>query len=132
MTVEDTARGGGHISLAFDRLGRPGMSYYMTDGENLRYAHFDGKRWTKQTVASSGSIGHYSNLLFDSSGAANVFAYNSSGDTAVMGTLSGGRWTVSNVASGGGNYISAAVSRSGIRSFLYRDSASGTLRLGSV
>jgi subtilisin family serine protease len=132
MTVEDTKRGGGFTSLAFDKSGRPNMSYFMTDGENLRYAHFDGKRWTKQTVASSGTVGSYSNLLFDSTGAATIFAYNLSADTAVMATLSAGRWTATNVASGGGNYISAALSPSGIRTFIYRDSASGTLRLGSV
>jgi subtilisin family serine protease len=130
--VEDTRKGGGFVSLAYDRGGRPGMSYFTTEGENLRYAHFDGKRWTKQTVASSGKVGQYSNLVFDSSGAASVFFYNASADTAMMGTLSGGRWALSDVAFGGGSYISAATGPNGVKAFLYRDSASGSLRYGAL
>jgi hypothetical protein len=128
-TIEDSHKGGGFISLAFDNKGRAGMSYFLADTEDLRYAHFDGRKWTKQTVASKGSQGKYSTLLFDGA-TPSIFFQNQSSDTAMLATSRSGSWSLRTLATQGGAYLTATSGPP--KSFLYRDTPSGTLRLGTA
>ena len=130
--IDDTKKGGGFISLAFDNQGRAAMSYFVADGADLRYAHFDGRKWTHQTVASSGSVGQYSLLLFDPSGTAEIFFYNQSTNAPMLATSHKSSWLLSSIARGGGTFLSAAAGPGDAKTFVYRDSASGTLLVGAV
>jgi hypothetical protein len=129
--VEDTGKGGGFISLAFDSKGRAGMSYFVADNEDLRYAHFDGRRWVRQTVASKGSQGKNTTLMFDAANQPSIFFYNQTSDTVGLATNRSGSWSLSTLATRGGNYLAAAAN-GGTRAYLYRDSGLAILRLGMV
>jgi hypothetical protein len=129
--VDDTRKGGGYISLAFDSKGRAGMSYFVSDAEDLRYAHFDGRKWVKQTVASKGSQGRFSTLMFDASNQANIFFYNATSDTVALASDRSNVWSVSTLATGGGNYLTATANGSA-KAYLYRNSATGALRMGTL
>ena len=129
--VDDTRKGGGFISLAFDSKGGAGMSYFVADGEDLRYAHFDGRNWTKQTISSKGSQGRYTTLLFDSSDQPSIFYYNGTSNTVMLASNHSGAWSLSTLATRGGNDLSAT-SSGGSRAYLYRDSSSGVLKIGTV
>ena len=83
-TVDDTKKGGGFISLAFDNAGHAAMSYFVADGGDLRYAHFDGRKWTKQALATKGSQGKYSNLMIDSAGSPSIYYYNQTSDAVML------------------------------------------------
>jgi hypothetical protein len=126
--IEDTRKGGGFISLAFDSKGRPGMSYFVSDHQDLRYAHFDGRKWVKETISAKGNQGANSNLMFDSANQPNIFYYNGTSDTVMLASNRSGAWTLSTLATGGGSYLSATSGGAG-KAYLYRDSASGTLRV---
>jgi hypothetical protein len=130
-SVDDTRKGGGYISLAFDSKGRAGMSYFVADSEDLRYSHFDGRKWLKQTVASKGSQGKYTTLMFDASNQPSIFFYNGTSDTVMLASNRSGAWSLSTLATRGGNYLTATSSGSG-KAYLYRDSLLGVLRMGTV
>jgi len=129
--VDDTRKGGGYISLAFDSKGRAGMSYFVSDSEDLRYAHFDGRKWVKETVASKGSQGKFTTLMFDSANQPNIFFYNGTSDTVMLASDRSGAWSLSTLATRGGNYLTATSSGSS-KAYLYRDSTSGVLKIGTV
>ncbi|MBT7081114.1 MAG: DUF5050 domain-containing protein, partial [Chloroflexi bacterium] len=58
---------GGQPSLALDNNGNPAMSYFYHNGNNLRYAHWNGTSWDIETVDSAdGAVGVNSSLSFDS------------------------------------------------------------------
>ena len=81
----------------------------MAGAEDLHYAHFDGRKWTHQTVASSGSVGQYSTLMFDSSGVANIFFYNQNTNAPMLAMAHKGAWLLSSIARGGGTFLARAV-----------------------
>ncbi|HEV8290511.1 MAG TPA: S8 family serine peptidase [Tepidisphaeraceae bacterium] len=130
--IEKIGSGGGYISLAVDSKGRPAMSYFVSNVQDLHYARFDGRKWNKQVVASSGSVGQYSNLVLDSSGGANIFFYNQTTNAPMLATLRSKSWSLSSIARGGGTFLSAASGPGSSKTFVYRDSATGTLLTGAV
>ena len=129
--VDDTLKGGGYVSLAFDSKGRAGMSYYVADTQDLRYANFDGRKWVKQTVAAKGTEGQFTTLMFDSAGTPSIFFYNATSDTVMLASNRTGAWSLSTLATRGGNYLTAT-SNGGAKAYLYRDSVSGVLKIGTV
>jgi hypothetical protein len=53
------------VSLAFDRLGNPAISYYDAANGYLKFAHFDGAHWQVGIVDSEGNVGIDNSLAFD-------------------------------------------------------------------
>jgi len=132
VNIEKIGGSSGYISLAFDTKARAAISYYLSGAADLHYAHFDGRKWTHQTVASSGGVGLYSSLMFDSSGVANIFFYNQTTNAPMLATAHKGSWLLSSIARGGGTFLSAAAGPGDAKTFVYRDSATGTLLAGAV
>jgi hypothetical protein len=130
--IEKIGGSNSYTSLAFDTKARPAISYYVSGPADLHYAHFDGRKWTHQTVASSGGVGQYNSLMFDSSGIANIFFYNQNSNAPMRATAHKGSWLLSSIARGGGTFLSAAAGPGDAETFVYRDSASGTLLAGAV
>lgn len=76
QTVDEENVVGLWSSVAFDRFGRPGISYQdLGDGidynnfhmRDLKYAYFSGSAWEIETVEKDGG-GYYTDLLFDDEG----------------------------------------------------------------
>ena len=83
-------------------------------------------------LASSCSVDQYSSLMFDSSGVANIFFYNQTTNAPMLATAHKGSWLLSSIARGGGTFLSAAAGPGDAKTFVYRDSATGTLLAGAV
>jgi parallel beta-helix repeat protein len=114
--VDSTTRsGGGYISLAFDPNTRlPAMSYYDAYAADLKFAAFDGSRWSGQVVASKGSVGLYSNLRIDvDTGAAEILYYNKRANGVFRARVDAGAWQFSQAVSDGGRWLSTAVAPDG-------------------
>jgi len=55
-------------SLAFSPAGQPAVSYYDYTKNDLKYASYDGRKWTKQIIDSAGNVGASPSLAFNPSG----------------------------------------------------------------
>jgi parallel beta-helix repeat protein len=114
--VDATTRsGGGYISLAFDpRTRLPAMSYYDAATADLKFAGFDGSRWSTQVVASRGAVGLYSNLRIDpGTGVAEILYYSRRANGAFLARAGAEGWLLSQAVSDGGRWLSTAVSADG-------------------
>ncbi len=50
-------------SIALDAMGRPRVSYWDSTNEKLKFALFDGTRWTTHVVDDTGRNGRYSSMV---------------------------------------------------------------------
>ncbi|MBL8679098.1 MAG: hypothetical protein JNK05_08020 [Myxococcales bacterium] len=50
-------------SIALDAMGRPRVSYWDATAEKLKFAAFDGTRWTTHVVDEGGQNGRYSSMV---------------------------------------------------------------------
>jgi hypothetical protein len=85
----------------------------------------------KETVAAKGTEGQFTTLMFDSANAPSIFFYNATSDTVMLASNRTGAWSLSTLATRGGNYLTAT-SNGGAKAYLYRDSGSGLLKIGTV
>jgi len=58
----------GDASLAFAPDGYPAISYYDAVHGDLKYAKYNGTKWTLTTVESGGDVGQFTSLAFSPSG----------------------------------------------------------------
>jgi hypothetical protein len=104
-----TLRGGGYVSLAFTLAKRPAVSYYDAYNADLKFATFNGSKWSTQVVAAKGSVGLYSNLRIDpTTGATNIVYFHKNSDQAWRATLNGSKWSLASATPTGGRWISRA------------------------
>ncbi len=68
QTVDPTYGVGYYASLAMDSTGNPGVSYFDSVNQDLKYAHWNGLFWDIQTVDAAGSTGVFTSLVYDSQG----------------------------------------------------------------
>lgn len=61
-------------SIALDAMGRPRVAYWDTTHDKLKFASFDGTRWSSHTVDANGSNGRYASLVLLADGTP-VIAY---------------------------------------------------------
>jgi hypothetical protein len=111
-TVDGSTKiGGGYVSLAFSAKTKlPAMSYYDAYNADLKFASFNGSRWSTQAIATKGTVGLYSVLRIDAgTGLADILYYNKGGDTVMRATQSGGAFSLSQVTTDGGRWISRAL-----------------------
>lgn len=90
-----------NVSLAVDpRSGRPALTYYNDRSADLVFASFDGKRWTRETVAAQGDAGKYSSLSLDRRGRPHISFFqerSASSGTIRYATKRNGKWTIEDV-----------------------------------
>lgn len=128
-TVDDTAAGGGYVSLAFDKSGRPAFSYYDSYQHDLKFAHHNGSKWQISRVASSGTQGLYSNLVFDSDGDANIVYENATASAIYLAWGDVGKWTYWRMINGAGTAITAVLGPADRLTLVYRTANSNALHL---
>lgn len=123
-SVKDIARStsgaGGQTSLAYLPNGRPAFSFYDAASADLRYARYDGTKWSTQTITAAGSVGRYNALVFDAKDLPTVYYYDASSDDLYLarGTTPT-KWTRVRLADGG-TFVSAAVSPDNVKTPLFR------------
>lgn len=90
-----------NVSLAVDpRSGRPALTYYKDQSADLVFASFDGKRWTRETVATQGDAGKYSSLSLDARGRPHISFFqerSASSGTIRYATKRNGKWAIEDV-----------------------------------
>jgi len=74
----DSARTEMDLSLAFDRLDRPGIAYVDDRVGDLVYAERRAGRWITQTVDAIGQVGHFASLAYDDAGQPHVSYFDNS------------------------------------------------------
>ena len=104
-------RGAAYLSLAFDALDRPRLSYYEVATGDLKFAANDGNQWTVQRVATKGATGLFTNLSLDDAGSdASILYWDRRSNSILEATGVGNgmsRWTLTRVKSSAGKYLSA-------------------------
>jgi hypothetical protein len=122
-TVDATTKiGGGYISLAFSAKTKlASMTYYDAYNADLKFASFNGSRWSSQSIATKGTVGLYSTLRIDpGTGLADILYYNKGGDTVMRASQSaGGAFGLSQVTTDGGRWISRALDADGVETLAY-------------
>jgi uncharacterized delta-60 repeat protein len=98
----DSADVGSFVSLALDRQGLPSVAYQDTANADLKYAHFNGRRWVRQTVDAKGNTGLYPSLAFDAKGNAAISYYDKKrGDLRFAAATGTGAWAIGTVDADG-------------------------------
>jgi hypothetical protein len=123
VTVDGGTRiGGGYISLAFSgKTKLPAMSYYDAYNADLKFASYNGSRWSSQAVATKGTVGLYSTLRIDAAtGLADILYYNKGADIVTRAEQAvGGGGGLSQVTTDGGRWISRALDADGNETLAY-------------
>jgi len=63
--VKTDYKEGKYVSLTFDYLNRPHMSFIEEDHDNLRYVYKEGNNWRFAYPDASGNVGGYTSILVD-------------------------------------------------------------------
>lgn len=103
-TIDST--GGQYTSLKIDLSGQVHISYFASN--SLKYAKWDGIRWTTTTIDGGGVVGMWTSLALDSDGNPFISYYDSTNGDLKMAQWSGTAWSTQTVVSAGtvGNYTS--------------------------
>ncbi|GEM_PF-1382492 len=67
---------GQYASLRFGTSGHIGIAYYDETNGSLKYAAFDGTRWSVHQVDSAGCVGSHGSLALDASNRAHISYYD--------------------------------------------------------
>ena len=89
-------------SLAFSRSGQPAISYYDLTNGDLKYASYDGRKWTSQTVDSEGRVGWFNSLSFSPSGHPAI-SYHQYPNELKYASFNGRKWITEAIDSEGGS-----------------------------
>jgi hypothetical protein len=119
--------------LTLDAAGNPHICYTPRE---IRYAHFDGHKWTKQEVDSgSGLIAYICSIQVTPSGKPMMSWYLESGTYLRFAILEGGAWMAQSIQGGQGNYpgkwTSIALDGRGFPRISYSDFPIGQLKYAS-
>lgn len=122
---------GYYLSLAVDRWGRPSVAYFDGLNGDLKYAHFNGVRWTTESIDTKNSVGLYPSLIFDRNELPVISYYRkTTGDLRIARQNDQGKWIIAEVDTGGdvGRDTSLSMDRSGRLGIAYADSTTGFLK----
>ncbi|MBN2080766.1 hypothetical protein JW859_01030 [bacterium] len=92
--VDDTADCGRYASLELDDDGRPHISYFDWDNQDLKYAVRDHGSWNVATIASAASTGWFTSLALDQSNTPYISYYNDSANQLEVTYWTGTTWAV--------------------------------------
>lgn len=96
-TVDPADYVGYYASLALDSLGRPHIAYYdagimdFCDDEKVKYAAWDGSKWTIQVV-DEGCTGKYPSIALDHQGFAHISYFDEVSDELKLADWDGADW----------------------------------------
>lgn len=132
--VDVNGAGGGFISLAFDNDSNPAFSYYDAMNSDLRFARYNGTRWSTATIAAKRSQGLYTNLFFDSGAGGNpvIYYFNKTGNTLNDARSDGSTWSYEVLATGGGRHDHVALNSDDFETFTWYDDATGDLKVADL
>lgn len=122
---------GYYLSLAIDNWGRPSVAYFDGTHGDLKYARFDGIRWSRETIDIKNSTGLYPSLAFDAEQSPVISYYRkTTGDLRVARKDAQGIWRIEAVDTEGdvGRDTSLDVDSSGRIGVAYADSGTGFLK----
>ena len=72
--VEDGA--GEYASIALDSDDKPHISFFNQSLTGLRYAHYDGSSWRKESVDTTGYVGYHTSIAVDTSDNPHISYYH--------------------------------------------------------
>jgi hypothetical protein len=87
--VDGASNVGGYTSIAVDANQHIYISYYDFDGQDLKYAYYDGVVWSTVIVDGTGDVGKYSSLALDDSNVPHIAYYDATNKNLKYATLSG-------------------------------------------
>jgi hypothetical protein len=93
------------LSIAVDTTSKVGVGYYNSNDTEIRYASFNGAKFTHTTVESLDKVGTSPSLGFDINGNAYLAYYKRSGGALRLATLDrdAGTWSAQTVDGGPGS-----------------------------
>lgn len=122
---------GYYLSLSVDRWGRPSVAYFDGLNGDLKYAHFNGVRWTTESIDTKNSVGLYPSLVFDRNELPVISYYRkTTGDLRIARLNDQGNWIITEVDTTGdvGRDTSLSIDRKGRLGIAYADSTTGFLK----
>lgn len=135
-TVDSEGDTGWYTSLAFDRSGRPAISYFDRTNIYLKFARWNGTIWVIEVVDPGDNVGSFTSLAFDASGNPAISYYDHKREWLKFARWDPGRaaWKIEDVSSGlgpAGRSLAfdpsgaPAISLGGSRLYLARRGADG-------
>lgn len=89
--------GGGHLSLALDSKGLPGVAYFDGSSGDLKYAKFRDNAWVIEKVDTSGSVGLNPSLIFSRKDGPMISYYHKTKGDLRLAVSGGGGWIISTI-----------------------------------
>ena len=132
----DARFGTAFISLAFDDVDRPHVSYYDAGPADLKYARRSNGVWSTEVVAARGPQGLYTALRLDGDRVPTILYYNRRDDLLMRATGGFGNWSYDVLDVGGGRYVHATATvpglENGATTYAYYDDDFRGLRIGGI
>ncbi|MDB5320274.1 MAG: exported protein of unknown function [Phycisphaerales bacterium] len=122
---------GKFVSIALDAQGMPSVAYQDSANADLKYAHFNGRRWVRQSIDTSGNTGLWTSLAFDRSGAPGISYYDKTHGDLRLAVARGKRWSLATIDAAGdvGRYSNLAIDPNTRRwAIAYEQSSTGQVR----
>lgn len=122
---------GYYLSMAVDKWGRPSVAYFDGTNGDLKYAHFDGVRWTTELIDVKNSVGLYPSIAFDRNELPVISYYRkTTGDLRVARMNDMGTWDITEIDATGdvGRDTSISIDPNGRLGVAYADSSNGHLK----
>jgi hypothetical protein len=70
-----------NVSLAITPDGRPALTYFDNNTQDLRYAELVDGAWVIQTISEAGDVGRFSSLAIDDAGTPHISFFERTGET---------------------------------------------------
>jgi len=97
-TVDSAGNIGMFTSLEIDSDNNPHVSYYDCSARNLKYAYYDGSKWSNETVDSSGDVGTAgTSLALNSTGGPHIVYFDEPNDDLKYARYDGNQWHIETV-----------------------------------
>ncbi len=121
---------GWYASIALDPSGNPGISYYASPGNDLRFARLAGGAWQIETVDAQGDTGWYTSLAFDSAGNPRIAYWDLTNSALRYARWTGSSWSKETVDNSAyvGQCCSLALDSAGNPMISYYDYTNGDLK----
>ncbi len=125
--VDSAADVGEYNALALDSNGRPHISYFDYDNQDLKYAKWTGTNWQIQIIDSSGDVGANNSLDIDAANNPHISYVDSTNCDLKYARWTGSTWQIQTVTSISSMYCSGfptaiAVEQNGNAHIAYSDS----------